>query len=66
MEFAKRRIQKTRKKQHLIQRLNSGGGGVEDKLDYLGKAEPKFVLGPVTAADRDQLYKNSSSRKIDS
>ena len=65
MEFAKRRIQKTRKKQHLIQRLNSGGG-VEDKLDYLGKAEPKFVLGPVTAADRDQLYKNSSSRKINS
>ena len=60
MEFAKRRIQKTRKKQHLIQRLNNGGCAAEDKLDYsLGKAaEPKFVLGPVSAT-ADNLAGNN-------
>ena len=62
MEFAKRRIQKTRKKQHLIQRLNNGGGCVEDKLEYnRGKAaaEPKFVLGAVVAAAADNLANNN-------
>ena len=37
-----------------LQRLNNGGvgGGVDEKLDYLGKAaEPKFMLGPVGTAE---------------
>merc|ERR1719367_838169 len=41
-------MQKTRKKQHVIQRLN--GGGEDYAAVKAAAAEPKFVLGPVASA----------------